>query len=183
MTKIFCDTADINVIKKFSRKNIVKGFTTNPSLMRKAGAKNYKIYSKMILQESKNKPVSLEVFADDYDNMKKQAFEIASWEKNIYVKIPVVNSKNLFTGKLIRELSAKKIKLNITAVYTFKQAKKIISCLDKKSKCIISMFIGRAADAGKDPIPFKLKKLDVKLLQFRHRLLIKLKNLENLINI
>jgi|TARA_B100001063_G_C16676270_1_gene509228 transaldolase len=160
MTKIFCDTADINVIKKFSRKNIVKGFTTNPSLMRKAGAKNYKIYSKMILQESKNKPVSLEVFADDYDNMKKQAFEIASWEKNIYVKIPVVNSKNLFTGKLIRELSAKKIKLNITAVYTFKQAKKIISCLDKKSKCIISMFIGRAADAGKDPIPEMLKTIE-----------------------
>ena len=157
MTKIFCDIADIRVIRKFSRKNIVKGFTTNPSLMRNAGAKNYKIYSKMILREIKNKPVSLEVFADDYDGMKKQALEIASWGKNIYVKIPVVNSKNIFTGKLIKELSEKKIKLNITAVYTFKQAKKIISCLDKKSKCIISMFIGRAADAGKDPIPEILK--------------------------
>ena len=93
MTKIFCDTADIRVIKKFSRKNIVKGFTTNPSLMRNAGAKNYKMYSKMILRETKNKPVSLEVFADDYNNMKKQALEIASWGKNIYVKIPVVNTK------------------------------------------------------------------------------------------
>ena len=157
MTKIFCDIADINIIKNFSRKKIVKGFTTNPSLMRKAGAKNYKKYSKMILREAKNKPVSLEVFADDYHNMKKQALEIASWGKNVYVKIPVVNSKNLFTGKLIEELSKKKIKLNITAVYTFKQAKKIISCLDKKSKCIISMFIGRAGDVGKDPIPEILK--------------------------
>ena len=157
MTKIFCDIADINVIKNFSRKSIVKGFTTNPSLMRKAGAKNYKKYSKMILRESKNKPVSLEVFADDYHNMKKQALEIASWGKNVYVKIPVVNSKNLFTGKLIKELSNKKIKLNVTAVYTFKQAKKIISCVDKKSKCIISMFIGRAGDVGKDPIPEILK--------------------------
>ena len=157
MTKIFCDIADIKIIKNFSRKKIVKGFTTNPSLMRKAGAKNYKKYSKMILRESKNKPVSLEVFADDYHNMKKQALEIASWGKNVYVKIPVVNSKNLFTGKLIKELSHKKIKLNITAVYTFKQAKKIISCVDKKSKCIISMFIGRAGDVGKDPIPEILK--------------------------
>ena len=157
MTKIFCDIADIKIIKNFSRKKIVKGFTTNPSLMRKAGAKNYKKYSKMILRESKNKPVSLEVFADDYHNMKKQALEIASWGKNVYVKIPVVNSKNLFTGKLIKELSNKKIKLNITAVYTFKQAKKIISCVDKKSKCIISMFIGRAGDVGKDPIPEILK--------------------------
>ena len=157
MTKIFCDIADIKIIKNFSRKKIVKGFTTNPSLMRKAGAKNYKKYSKMILRESKNKPVSFEVFADDYHNMKKQAFEIASWGKNVYVKIPVVNSKNLFTGKLIKELSHKKIKLNITAVYTFKQAKKIISCVDKKSKCIISMFIGRAGDVGKDPIPEILK--------------------------
>ena len=157
MTKIFCDIADIKIIKNFSRKKIVKGFTTNPSLMRKAGAKNYKKYSKMILRESKNKPVSLEVFADDYHNMKKQALEIASWGKNVYVKIPVVNSKNLFTGKLIKELSNKKIKLNITAVYTFKQAKKIISCVDNKSKCIISMFIGRAGDVGKDPIPEILK--------------------------
>ena len=103
MTKIFCDIADHNLIKKFNKKKIVKGFTTNPSLMRKAGAKNYKMYSKKILSICKNKPVSLEVFADNFDEMKKQALKINSWGKNVYVKIPVINSKGFFTGKVINE--------------------------------------------------------------------------------
>jgi len=152
-TKIFCDIAEINQIKKFNKKKIVKGFTTNPSLMRKAGAKDYKAYSKKILQICKNKPVSLEVFADDNLGMKNQAEIINTWGKNVYVKIPVVNSKGTFTGKTIQELNIKNIKLNITAVYSAKETKKILSVINKKTKVIISIFAGRAGDSGKDPIP------------------------------
>jgi len=153
MTKIFCDIAELNTIRKFNNKKIVKGFTTNPSLMRNAGAKNYSQYSKKILKISKKKPVSLEVFADDMRNMRKQALIINSWGNNVYVKIPVTNSKGKFMGKLIKDLNNLNIKLNITAVYTSSQTKKILKNLNKKSKVIISIFAGRAADAGKDPIP------------------------------
>ena len=152
-TKIFCDIAELKQIKKFDKKKIVKGFTTNPSLMKKAGAKDYKRYSKEILKISPNKPVSLEVFADDYLNMKKQALEINTWGKNVYVKIPVTNSKGVFTGKIIKELNNMHIKLNITAVYSFKQTQKILKLINKKSRVIISIFAGRAGDTGKDPIP------------------------------
>ena len=151
-TKIFCDIADINQIKKFGKKKIVKGFTTNPSLMRSAGAKDYQKYSKEILKICK-KPISFEVFGDDYNSMKSQALIINSWGKNVYVKIPVINSKGIFMGKIIKELNRKNIKLNITAVYNAHQTQKIIKCLNKKSKVIISIFAGRAADTGKDPIP------------------------------
>jgi transaldolase len=152
-TKIFCDSADINIIKFFNKKKIVDGFTTNPSLIRSAGGKNYKDYCKKILKICKKKPISFEVFADTQKEMLRQAYQINTWGKNVYVKIPVVNSKNVFMGPVIKELSFKKIKLNITAVYTFDQVKKIFNCLDKKSKTIISIFAGRMADAGKDPIP------------------------------
>jgi transaldolase len=152
-TKIFCDIAEINQIKKFNKKKIVKGFTTNPSLMRKAGAKDYKSYAKKILKVCPNKPVSLEVFADDYINMKKQALKINTWGKNIYVKIPVVNSKGVFMGKIIKELNNQNIKLNITAVYNANQTKKILKLINKKTKVIISIFAGRAGDTGKDPVP------------------------------
>ena len=153
MTKIFCDIAELNTIKKFNNKKIVKGFTTNPSLMRNAGAKNYSQYSKKILKISKKKPVSLEVFADDMRNMRKQALIINSWGNNVYVKIPVTNSKGKFMGKLIKDLNNLNIKLNITAVYTSSQTRQILKNLNKKSKVIISIFAGRAADVGKDPIP------------------------------
>ena len=153
MTKIFCDIADKKIISKFSKNNLVKGFTTNPSLMRKAGAKDYKKYSIQLIKLSKNKPISLEVFADDYLSMKEQALQISTWGKNVYVKIPIVNSRNIFMGKLIKELHEKNIKLNITAVYNFYQAKKIINLLKNRTKTIISIFAGRAGDAGKDPIP------------------------------
>ena len=151
-TKIYCDIADIKQIKKFNKKSVVRGFTTNPSLMRKAGAKNYEKYSKEILKICR-KPISFEVFGDDYKSMKRQAFIINSWSKNIYVKIPIINSKGIFMGKLIKELSYKNIKLNITSVYSSSQTKKILKCLNKKSKTIISIFAGRAGDVGKDPIP------------------------------
>ena len=151
--KIFCDIADYNTIKFFNNKSLVDGFTTNPSLMRLAGAKNYKDYSLKILKTCKKKPISFEVFADNAKDMLKQAYEINSWGKNVYVKIPVVNSKGIFMGKVIQELSEKGIKLNITAVYTFEQTKKIYNKLNKKTKSIISIFAGRMADKGKDPLP------------------------------
>lgn len=153
MIKIFCDDAALNVIKKFNKKKIVKGFTTNPSLMRKAGTKDYKSYSKKILKICKNKPVSLEVFADEYKEMKKQALQINTWAKNVYVKVPVINSKGKFMSRIIKELNEQNIKLNITAIYSSKQVAKILKLINKKTKVIISIFAGRAGDAGKDPIP------------------------------
>ena len=152
-TKIFCDIAELKTIKKFNKKKIVKGFTTNPSLMRKAGAKDYKSYSKKILNICKNKPVSLEVFADEYSEIKNQAIEINKWGKNIFVKIPIINSKGKFMGNVISDLNRKNIKLNITAVYTAQQTKKILKKINKKTKVIISIFAGRSADTGKDPVP------------------------------
>ena len=167
-TKIFCDSADYKTIKLYSKKKLVCGFTTNPSLMRLAGAKNYKEYCLKLLKVCKNKPISFEVFADDEDKMFSQALKINKWGENIYVKIPVVNSKGKFTGPLIKKLSYKGIKLNITAVYSYEQVKKIIKCLNFKSKSIISIFAGRLADKGKDHLPIlkksinKIKKLIIK---------------------
>ena len=152
-TKIFCDIANLNSIKKFNKKKIVKGFTTNPSLMRKAGAKDYQSYSKQILKVCKHKPISFEVFADDFKSMIVQGKKINTWGRNVYVKVPIVNSKNKFTGNVIKELNNKNIKLNITAVYTAKQTQKILRQINKKTKVIISIFAGRAGDAGKDPMP------------------------------
>ena len=152
-TKIYCDIAELKLIKKFNKKKFIKGFTTNPSLMKNAGAKDYMSYSKKILKICPNKPVSLEVFADDYFNMRQQALKINTWGNNVYVKIPVSNSKGVFMGKLIKELNNLNIKLNITAVYSSKQTERIIKLLNKKSKVIISIFAGRAGDTGKDPIP------------------------------
>ena len=151
MTKIFCDIADIKIIKKFDKKKIVKGFTTNPSLMRKAGAKDYYHYSKKILKTT-IKPVSFEVFADDINNMIIQGKKISGWGKNVFVKVPVTNSRGQFMGKVIQDLNKSKIKLNITAVYTWKQTKEILKKINKETKVIISIFAGRMADKGKDPI-------------------------------
>ena len=169
-TKIFCDSANIKTVKEFNNNSIVSGFTTNPSLMKQAGAKNYKNYSLKLLSICKKKPISLEVFADNFDEMTKQAIIINSWGKNVYVKLPVVNSKGLFTGKVIKNLSNKGIKLNITAVYTVPQVRRILKNLNKKSKTIISIFAGRMGDVGKDPLPIikesvrltkKLKKVNI----------------------
>ena len=152
MTKIFCDIADLSLIKRFNKKFIVKGFTTNPSLMRKAGARDYRKYSKEILKITK-KPVSCEVFADETIKMISQGININKWGKNVYVKIPVTNSKGKFMGSAINQLNKRKIKLNITAVYTANQTKQILNKISKETKVIISIFAGRMADAGKDPVP------------------------------
>ena len=157
--KIFCDSADFKNFLKYRNDKIVKGFTTNPSLMRIAGAKNYKSYSLKLLKHSNKKPVSLEVFSDNIDEMYKQAKIINSWAKNVYVKIPVVNTKGVFTGKTIEKLSNEKIILNITAVYTFDLVKEITKKLNNKTKAIISIFAGRMGDQLKNPIPIFKKSL------------------------
>jgi len=169
-TKIFCDSADFQTIKKLNKNKLVKGFTTNPSLMRLSGAKNYKNYSLKILKVCKKKPISFEVFGDTYNEMLRQAVIINSWGNNVYVKIPVVNSKGLFSGKVIKTLSKRGVKLNITAVYTVSQVKKILKNINKNSKTIISIFSGRMGDVGKDPVPIikksvllakKMKKVEI----------------------
>jgi len=169
-TKIFCDSADFRTIKKFNNNPLVCGFTTNPSLMRISGARNYKNYSLKILRVCKKKPISFEVFGDTFDEMLRQALMINSWGKNVYVKIPVVNSKGLYSGKVIKVLSKKGVKLNITAVYTVNQVKKILKSISKNSKTIISIFSGRMSDVGKDPVPIikesvkltkKMKKVEI----------------------
>ena len=159
-TKIFCDIADKKVISKFNKIRIVKGFTTNPSLMRKAGAIDYEKYCKEIIKIT-NKPVSFEVFADDEKNMLLQAYKINDWGKNVYVKVPVTNSKGKFMGKVIKDLNSKKIKINVTAVYTVQQTKKILNLIKSNSNVIISIFAGRKADAGHDPLPQVTKSLQI----------------------
>ena len=159
-TKIFCDIADKKVISKFNKIRIVKGFTTNPSLMRKAGAIDYEKYCKEIIKIT-NKPLSFEVFADDEKNMLLQAYKINKWGKNVYVKVPVTNSKGKFMGKVIQDLNSKKIKINVTAVYTAKQTKKILNLIKSNSNVIISIFAGRMADAGHDPLPQVTKSLQI----------------------
>ena len=166
MTKIFCDIADLNQIKNFNKKKIVKGFTTNPSLMRKAGAKDYLKYCKNIIKIT-SKAVSFEVFADDIKNMISQGDKISKLGKNVYVKVPITNSKGIFMGKVINELNNRKIKLNITAVYNSNQTRKILNSINKKTKVIISIFAGRAADTGKDPLP-ELKKSILMAKKYRN---------------
>ena len=159
--KIFCDSADYKNFLKYKNDRYVKGFTTNPSLMRLAGAKNYKTYSLKLLKNSNNKPVSLEVFSDNIDKMYEQGKIINKWAKNVYVKIPIVNTKGKFTGKIIEKLSNEKVKLNITAVYSFEQVKKIVNKLNKKTKTIISIFAGRMGDQLKNPIPIFRKSISL----------------------
>ena len=138
--KIFCDSADFKTIEKLNSSSLVSGFTTNPTLMRLSGAKNYKNYSLKLLRICNKKPISLEVFADTFIQMIEQARIINSWGKNVYVKIPVVNSKGLYSGKVISTLSKKGIKLNITAVYTVNQVRKILKNINRESKTIMKKY-------------------------------------------
>ena len=151
MTKIYCDTADIKTIKRCINFYNADGVTTNPSIMRATGVKNYKSQCLKILKITKKKPLSVEVFADQPDQIYKQAKKIQEWSKNLYVKVPIVNTKGLILNKIIKKLNYEKIKLNITAVFTLVQLKKIKSSINKKSPVIISIFCGRIADSGLDP--------------------------------
>ena len=150
--KIFADGADISQIKKFNSNSLIKGFTTNPTLMRKQGISNYEDFSREILTFVKEKPVSFEIFADDEETIISQARYIASWGHNVYVKIPVTNTKGEFLGKAINTLSKENIKLNVTAVFTSEQVNNILDAINSSAPNVISIFSGRIADAGVNPI-------------------------------
>ena len=149
--QIFVDGADINSIKKILKNKLVKGFTTNPTLMKKAGIKDYEFFSKKIAKLVYPKSVSLEVFSDDLHEMYRQAKIISSWGNNIYVKIPIINTKGFSTNKIVKKLSSERVNLNITAIFTLKQIKDVIKVLNKNSNTILSIFAGRIADSGRDP--------------------------------
>ena len=151
--KIFSDGADQKDMFDMNNKPFVKGLTTNPSLMKKAGIKDYKSFAKDVLAIIKEKPISFEVFSDEFDEMEKQAMEISSWANNVYVKIPITNTKGVSSTKLIKNLAQKKIKLNITAIMNVDQVKAVLSVLNQEVPSIISVFAGRVADTGRDPIP------------------------------
>jgi len=159
--KIFADGADLDGIKAMSRKPWIKGFTTNPTLMRKAGVGDYKGFALEVLEAVPDRPVSFEVFADDFDEMERQAREIASWGRHVYVKIPVANTKGRFAGQLIRRLTEAGVRVNVTAVFTPEQVKAIVEHLADGTATIISVFAGRIADTGVDPVPILRESLKI----------------------
>ena len=149
--KIFADGADIASMKEMNDKTWIKGLTTNPTLMRKSGISNYKNFAQKVLEFVQEKPISFEVFSDDLQEMKKQAHEIASWGPNVFVKIPITNTKGVSTASIIKELSSNGVQLNVTAVMTVGQVKQIASNLNSTVPSYVSIFAGRVADTGVDP--------------------------------
>lgn len=159
--KIYADGADLKSMLSEYKKGIASGFTTNPSLMKLAGITDYRNFAKEVLENIKYMPISFEVFADDYENMIKEALEISSFGDNVFVKIPVVDTKGAFNEKVIKELSDKKVKLNITAIFTIDQVKDVLRVINKDSEVIISIFAGRIADAGVNPVPIMKEAIEL----------------------
>ena len=151
--KLFADGADLAGIQEMAANPMIKGFTTNPTLMRKAGVADYKTFALQVLAVVKDRPVSFEVFDDEFDEMEKQALEIASWGKNVNVKIPVTNTRGEFSGPLIERLSRSGVQLNVTAVMTAEQVQRVAERLAVDTPAIVSVFAGRIADTGRDPLP------------------------------
>ena len=159
--KIFADGADFDSIVKLSQDPRIKGFTTNPTLVRKAGVADYEQFGRKLLAAVPNHPVSLEVFADDFDEMARQAKAIATWGPNVNVKIPVTNTRKEFCGDLIRELSASGVAVNVTAIMTLDQVKRVTDCLAPGTPAIVSVFAGRIADTGVDPVPLMAESVNI----------------------
>jgi transaldolase len=159
--KIFADGAEVNAMKQAYKEGIIKGFTTNPTLMKKDGVTNYEEFAKSVLKEITDLPISFEVFSDDFESMEKEARKIATWGKNVYVKIPITNTKGESSIPLIKKLSADGLTLNITAMLTLEQVKDVINALAKDSKAFISVFAGRIADTGRNPVPLMQKALKI----------------------
>ena len=157
-TLIFADGADLKSIVKLNSDPMISGFTTNPSLMKKAGIVDYKKFALEVLKIVKKKPVSFEVFSDEINDMERQAREISSWGENVYVKIPITNSKKIKTNNLVKKLSDDKIKCNVTAVFTLDQVKDVYESANNETDLIISVFAGRIADSGLNPMS-TMKKL------------------------
>lgn len=159
--KLFADGADLAGMKEMASNPAIKGFTTNPTLMRKAGIADYKAFALQVLQVVGGRPISFEVFADDFDTMEKQALEIASWGKNVNVKIPVTNTKGEFCGPLVERLSRAGVQLNITAITTLDQVRRVTDRLAADTPAIVSVFAGRIADTGRDPVPLMSKAVEI----------------------
>src|SRR6202453_37609 len=159
--KIFADGADKAGMLEMYAKPFVKGLTTNPTLMRKAGITDYKAFSLDILKAIPDRPISLEVFSDEFADMERQALEIASWGQNVYVKIPVMNTKRETSYRLIETLAAKKVKLNVTALMTVTQVHEVVSALDPNVPSYVSVFAGRVADTGRDPLPIMAEAVEI----------------------
>ena len=159
--KIFADGADLPGITKLYANPVIKGFTTNPTLMRKAGVTDYAAFAREILKVVPDRPVSFEVFADDFPEIERQAHEIASWGANVNVKIPVTTTKGQSCGPVIQRLSAAGVVLNVTALMTLEQVQQVTECLSPKTAAIISVFAGRVADTGRDPVPMMTKAVEV----------------------
>lgn len=159
--KIFADGADLAGIKEMYGKSYIKGFTTNPTLMRKAGIQNYEEFCRSVLVEIPDRPISLEVFSDDIDDMVRQARKLSEWGPNVYVKIPVTNTQGTPTTKIIQELSASAVKLNVTAIMTLDQVRCVAEALSEKTPSVISVFAGRIADTGRDPLPLMQEALRI----------------------
>jgi transaldolase len=159
--KIFADGADLKAIRQAATNPLIKGFTTNPSLMRQAGVTDYAQFARDLVKEIPDRPISFEVFADDFPTMEAQAHAIASWGSNVYVKIPVTNTKGEFAGPLIATLSRGGIKLNVTAVMTPEQVASIAEALSNDTPAVVSVFAGRIADTGRDPIPYMTESLRI----------------------
>lgn len=151
--KLFADGADLAGMKEMYANPLIKGFTTNPTLMRKAGIADYKAFAGEVLSAIPDRPISFEVFADDFDEMERQAYEIASWGKNVNVKIPVTNTRCQFSGPLIERLSKAGVQVNVTALLTLEQVRRVTESLAPQTAAIISVFAGRIADTGRDPVP------------------------------
>lgn len=159
--KIFADGADKDGMLEMYEKPFIKGLTTNPTLMKKAGITDYRAFCKDILISINNKPLSFEVFSDDFSEMERQALEIASWGENVYVKIPVTNTKQENCYALVKKLAEQKVKLNVTALMTLDQVKNVVASLDPHIPSFVSVFAGRVADTGRDPLPMMEKAVDL----------------------
>lgn len=152
--KIFADGANVTEMKKVYSEGIVRGFTTNPTLMKKDGVKDYVVFAKDVLSEIKTMPISFEVFTDDFESMERQAREIGSWGDNVFIKIPITNTKGEPSYELIKKLSDDGMKLNVTAILTLEQIENVAKSINEKTPAIVSLFAGRIADTGRDPIPY-----------------------------
>jgi transaldolase len=159
--RIFADGADLDGIAEMARNPLISGFTTNPTLMRKAGVSDYRRFAEDVLQLVPDRPISFEVFSDEFDEMEAQAIEIASWGANVNVKIPVTNTRREFAGPLLGRLSRAGVTLNVTAVMTVDQVRRIADALDGPAAAFVSVFAGRVADTGRDPLPIMIESLRV----------------------
>jgi transaldolase len=151
--KLFADGAELGVIARMAKDPLIQGFTTNPTLMRKAGVGDYRTFALNVLAIVPDRPVSFEVFSDDFAEMERQAMEIASWGENVFVKIPVTNTRGIFSGPLVRRLTRGRVKVNVTAILTDEQVARVVDCLAGDVDAFVSVFAGRIADTGRDPIP------------------------------